>query len=103
MKITATPFHQCVPICFKQIVACKPSGAVVCASKYLFRSNKRKNREIARVKAAIVKDFCLENMECNKFQLIFVTAEEVLSKPFLSSLKKRLPHRFTNQLYVCLF
>ena len=52
----------------------------------------------------MVKDFCLENMECSKFQLIFVTAEEVLSKPFLSSLnKKRLPHRFTNQLYVCLF
>ena len=25
MKITATPFHQSVPICFKQIVACKPS------------------------------------------------------------------------------
>ena len=33
MKIVATPFHQSVPICIKQIMACKPSGAVVCASK----------------------------------------------------------------------
>ena len=85
MKITATPFHQSVPICFKQIVACKPSGAVVCASKYLFRSNKRKNREIARVKAAIVKDFCLENMECNKLQLIFVTRRRFCQSHFFPS------------------
>ena len=40
-----------------------------------------------RLTAAILKDFRLENMECSKYQLIFVTAEEVLSKPILFCLK----------------
>ena len=37
---------------------------------------------------AILKDFCLENIECSKYHLIFVTVKEVSLKPFLSCLKK---------------
>ena len=53
-----------------------------------------------RLTAAILKDLRLEIEQCSKYQLIFVTAKEVLSKPFLFWLKKRkkkrkLPYRFT--------
>ena len=41
-----------------------------------------------RLKAAILKDFRSENIDCGKYQLIFVSAEEVLSKPILFWLKK---------------
>ena len=75
------------------------------ASKYRLRPNGRKNEKSSnRLTAAILKDFRLENMECCKYQLIFVTAEEVLSKPTLFCLKiKKLFHLFTHRLYVCLF
>ena len=56
-----------------------------------------------RLTAATLKDFRLENVVCSKYQLIFVSAEEVLSKPFLSWLKKKLPYRFTHRLYMRLF
>ena len=72
MKIVATPFHQSVPICIKQIMACKPSGAVVCALKYRLQSNE-KNHPKARLQAAIIKDCRLGNIECSKYQLMFVT------------------------------
>ena len=54
-----------------------------------------------RLTVAILKDLHLEIEQCSKYQLIFVTAEEVLSKPFLFWLKKikkkerKLPYRFT--------
>lgn len=38
--------------------------------------------------AAALMDCRLEDTESGKYQLIFASAEEVLSKPFLSSLKK---------------
>ena len=38
--------------------------------------------------ADIFKDFRLENIECSNYQLVFWTAQEVLSKPFLSWLTK---------------
>ena len=41
-----------------------------------------------RLTAAILKDLRLEIEQCSKYQLIFVTAKEVLSKPFLFWLKK---------------
>ena len=41
-----------------------------------------------RLMAALFNDFCLENIECSKYELIFVTREEVLWKPYLSWLKK---------------
>ena len=72
IKIVATPFHQSVPICIKQIMACKPSRAVVCALKYRLQSNE-KNRPKARLQAAIIKDCRLGNIECSKYQLMFVT------------------------------
>ena len=62
-----------------------------------------KENLLNRLMAAILKDSRLKNIECRKYQLIFVTAEEVLSKPFLFWLKKKLPHHFTKRLYVCLF
>ena len=55
-----------------------------------------------RLKAAILKDFRSEYIECSKYQIIFVSAEEVLSKPILFWLKKKLFHRFTHRLNVCL-
>ena len=59
------------------------------ASKYLLRPNGRKKEKLLnRLTVAILKDFRLENMECSKYQLIFVTAEEVSSKPILFCLKK---------------
>ena len=54
-----------------------------------------------RLAAAILKDFCVEYIEGSKCQVIFVTAEEVFSKSFLSCLKKTA-HCFTHQLYVYL-
>ena len=38
-----------------------------------------------KLPAPILKDFRLENIDCTKYQLIFVTAEEILSKTFFSS------------------
>ena len=42
-----------------------------------------------RLREAVLKDFRLENIECSKYQLIILTAEEVLSKPFLFSAEKK--------------
>ena len=42
-----------------------------------------------RLTAAALTDCRLEDIESGKYQLIFACAEEVLSKPFLSSLKKQ--------------
>ena len=55
-----------------------------------------------RLAAAILRDFRLENIEWSKCQVMFVTEDEVISKPFLSCLKK-LPQYFTHQLYMYLF
>ena len=38
---------------------------------------------------AILKDFLSENIVCSKYQLIFVSAEEVLSQFILFWLKKK--------------
>ena len=53
-----------------------------------------------RLTAAILKDLRLEIEQCSQYQLIFVTAEGVLSEPFLFWLKKikkkrKLPYRST--------
>ena len=86
------------------IIAGKPSSAVFCCLKVSFTIKWKKKEKLSnRLTAAILKEFRLENMECSKYQLIFVTAEEVLSKPFLFWLNKKLFHRFTHRLYVCLF
>ena len=42
-----------------------------------------------RLTVAVLKDFRLENIECSKYQLTILTAEEVLSKPFLFSAGKK--------------
>ena len=41
-----------------------------------------------KLTASILKDCRLENIECNKHQLTFVTTEKVSSKPFCSWVKK---------------
>ena len=53
-----------------------------------------------RLTAAILKDLRLEIEQCSQYQLIFVTAEGVLSEPFLFWLKKikkkrKLPYHST--------
>ena len=86
------------------IIAGKPSSTVFCCLKVSFTIKWKKKEKLSnRLTAAILKEFRLENMECSKYQLIFVTAEEVLSKPILFWLNKKLFHRFTHRLYVCLF
>ena len=37
-----------------------------------------------KLPAPILKDFRLENIDCTNYQLIFMTAEEILSKTFFS-------------------
>ena len=71
-------------------------------SKYRLRSNGKKKLS-NRLMAVILKDFCSENLECSKNQLIFVTAEEVLSMPFLFRLKKKncLTVSLIGSTYVC--
>ena len=59
----------------------------------------KKNRQTDK---RTLKDCRFENIDYSKYQLIFVTAEEVFSMPFLSRLKQ-LPHLFNHRLYVCLF
>ena len=60
------------------------------ASKYRLRPNGSKNNKFSsRLTAVILKDFCLEVIERRKYYLIFVTAEEVLSKPFLFFSRKK--------------
>ena len=66
-----------------------PRVQLFIASKCRLRLNERKLSN--RLTAAILKDCRLKNIENSKYQLIFATAEEVLSKPFLSWLKKKLP------------
>ena len=52
-----------------------------------------------RLKAAILKDFRSEYIECSKYQLILVSAEEVLSKPILFWLKKKLFHSSVQRVF----
>lgn len=91
-------------VCIKQIEAGKPLSVVVCYFKVSFTIKWKKKEELSnRLTEAILKDFPLENIECNKYQLIFVIAEEVLSQLFPFRLKKQLPYRFTHRLYMYLF
>ena len=62
---TATPFHQSMPVCIKKIMAGKLPSAVVCCFKVSYN----------RLTAAILKDYRLKNIECGKYQLIFVMAD----------------------------
>ena len=47
-----------------------------------------KKKPSNKLTASILKDCRLENIECNKHQLTFVTTEKVSSKPFCSCVKK---------------
>ena len=66
----------------------KPSSAVVCCFKVSFTVKWKKNCQIGQ-RQLYSRIVVWKIIECSKYQLIFVTAEEVLSKPFLSWLKKK--------------
>ena len=101
IKITASPFHQSILVCIKQIMTGKPSSAVVCCFKVSFTVKWKKNCQIGQ-RQLYSRIVVWKIIKCSKYQLIFVTAEGVLSKPFLSWLKKKITaHRFTHWLYVC--
>ena len=88
-------------ICIKQIMASKPPSAVVSLLQRIV-CDQIEEKSLNRLMAATLKDFRSENIECNKYQLVFVTTAVVLLKPCLSRLKQ-LSHRFAHWLYVCLF
>lgn len=92
-------------VCIKQIEAGKPLSAVVCYLKVSSTIKWKKKEELSnRLTAAILKDFPLENMECNKYHLIFVIAEEVLSQPFPFRLKKTTALSFhSSALHIFVF
>ena len=46
MKKTATPLHQSMPVCIKQIMAGKPSSAVVCCFQVSFTMKWKENFQI---------------------------------------------------------
>ena len=56
-----------------------------------------------RLAAATLRDFRLENIEWSKCQVIFVTEEDVFSKPFLSCLKKTASLFHSSALHVFVF
>ena len=78
---------------------------VFVSSKYLLRPNGRKI--VKQINSSSAQGLQFENIECSKYQLIFVTAEQVFSRSFLFWLKTttttKTAHRFTHRLYVCLF
>ena len=82
-KITASPFHKSILVCIKQIMTGKPSSAVVCCFKVSFTVKWKKNCQIGQ-RQLYSRIVVWKIIECSKYQLIFVTAEEVLSKSFLS-------------------
>ena len=64
-------------------MADKPLSAVVCCFKVSFY-DQMEEKSADRLTVTILEDCRLENIECSKYQLIFVAVERVLSKPFLS-------------------
>ena len=67
-------------------MASKPSSAVVSLLQRIV-CDQIEEKSLNRLMAATLKDFRSENIECNKYQLVFVTGALVLSKPCLSWLK----------------
>ena len=72
----------------KQIMTGKPSSEVVVCPLQSIVYDQLSEASSMGLAAAALTDCRLEDIESGKYQLIFASAEEVLSKPFLSSLKK---------------
>ena len=99
---TATSFHQSMPVWIKQIIACKPLSAAVCCFKESFTIKWKKS--------------CQTNNQ-HLYSRIFVWKIQIVLninsyflwrgdfvEDILFELKiKKLPHRFTHRLFVCLF
>ena len=75
-------------VLIKQIMTGKPSSAVVVCPLQSIIYDQLAEASSMGLTAAALTDCRLEEIESGKYQLIFASAEEVLSKPFLSSLKK---------------
>ena len=93
-------YHQDIiyHLSIKQIIVGKPLSAVVCLLQSIIY-NQMEETLSNKLTAATLKDCWLKNIEGSKYKLIFVTTEEVSSKPFLSWLKQML-HHFTHQFCV---
>lgn len=72
----------------KQIMTGKLSSAVVVCPLQSIVYDQLAEASSMGLTAASLTDCRLEDVEAGKYQLIFASAEEVLSKPFLSLLKR---------------
>ena len=100
-----SPIFQ-VLVYMKEIMMGKPSSVVViCQLQSIVYDQMEK---VSSKNHQIDNDSYTQGLLFRKYraqqiyQLIFMTAEEVLSKPFLFWLKQ-LPHHFTNWLFLCFF
>ena len=72
----------------KEILTCKTSVViVVCLLKSIMQDQIAEAYAMG-LTAVSLADNCLEDIENAKYQLVFASAEEILSKLFLSPLKK---------------
>ena len=76
-------------VLIKQIMTGKPSSAVVAYPLQSIVYDQLAEDSSMALTAAALTDCRLEDIEPGKYQLIFASAEQVLSKPFHSSLKKK--------------
>ena len=98
---TATSFHQSLPVWIKQIIACKPLSAAVCCFKESFTIKWKKscqtNNQHLYSRIFVWKIQIVLNINSYLWQGDFV------EDTFFELKIKKLPHRFTHRLFVCLF
>ena len=94
-------FHQSLPVWIKQIIACKPLSAAVCCFKESFTIKWKKscqtNNQHLYSRIFVWKIQIVLNINWYLWQGDFV--EDILFELKI----KKLPHRFTHRLFVCLF
>lgn len=76
-------------VLIKQIMTGKPSSTVVLCPPQSIIYNQLAEASSIGLTAAALTDCRLKDTESGKYQLISASAEEVLSKSFLSSLKRK--------------
>ena len=79
-------FQRLVPK--KEIMTRKPSTVVIVCPLQGIVYDQMEEASSMGLTAAMLTDCCLEEIECGKYNLVFASAEEVLAKPFLSSMKR---------------
>ena len=75
-------------ICLKEILSSKGVCAIVVCPLKSIVQDQLTEASLMGLTATSLASACLQDVENGKYQLIFATTEEVLAKPFLSSLKK---------------